>query len=351
MAKAVLSPTMEAPDRDSQTPSFADISELHLLISEMDDELSAYRWREAIWISIIVHVVGFLLWIFAPRYLPRTAVLLPATMPTKENPIFLTDRRTPPAPRPQRSDIISDQNRIAQSHKPLLSRDQIRRLMNVQPPGTPARTTAPPAPPQQAAQQPQQPAQQASSEQAGAQQQQQQPTQTAHLDTPPVPKGPSPFKTAAPGAAIHQALEDVAGSHGANRYAFGGDFGVDRHQPNSDVRGDVEILSDTMGVDFGPYLQRVLWEIKTHWYQLVPESALPPMMKKGQLGIQFAILKDGKVAGMQQVFSSNDIALDRAAWGGIVNSSPFQPLPSAFKGNYLELRIRFLYNPDKNELQ
>ena len=57
-----------------------------------------------------------------------------------------------------------------------------------------------------------------------------------------------------------RAAHTKRGSHGANRYAFGGDFGVDRHQPNSDVRGDVEILSDTMGVDFGPYLQRVLWE-------------------------------------------------------------------------------------------
>ena len=36
--------------------------------------------------------------------------------------------------------------------------------------------------------------------------------------------------------------------------------------------------------------------------------------------------------------------LDRAAWGGITNSNPLDPLPLDFKGEYLELGITFLYN-------
>jgi outer membrane biosynthesis protein TonB len=49
--------------------------------------------------------------------------------------------------------------------------------------------------------------------------------------------------------------------------------------------------------------------------------------------------------------SSGDVSLDRAAWGGITNSNPFPPLPAEFRGQYLALRFRFYYNPDRNELR
>jgi TonB family protein len=112
--------------------------------------------------------------------------------------------------------------------------------------------------------------------------------------------------------------------------------------------GALDILSDIQGADFGPYLQRILQDVKTNWYLLIPESA---SMKKGKLAIEFAIAKDGKIVGMKLVASSGDVALDRPAWTSIVNSSPFPFLPSEFHGQYLALRFRFYYNPDKNDLQ
>ena len=30
--------------------------------------------------------------------------------------------------------------------------------------------------------------------------------------------------------------------------------------------GPLEVLTDTMGVDFGPYLQRVLHDVRMNWY-------------------------------------------------------------------------------------
>ena len=92
-----------------------------------------------------------------------------------------------------------------------------------------------------------------------------------------------------------------------------------------------EILSDTMGVDFGPYLQRVLHDVRQNWYNAIPESA---QLKHGNLIIEFAITKDGKVAGMNLVPPSGDSPLDRAAWAGIVGSDPFPPLPSEFGGQF-----------------
>ena len=74
-------------------------------------------------------------------------------------------------------------------------------------------------------------------------------------------------------------------------------------------------------------------------------------MKKGKVGIEFAILKDGRVAGMKYVFMSGDVALDRAAYGGITASDPFPPLPKEFAGQYLALRFGFYYNPAPGEMQ
>jgi TonB family protein len=112
----------------------------------------------------------------------------------------------------------------------------------------------------------------------------------------------------------------------------------------------IEVLTDTMGVDFVPYLQRVLHDVKMNWYNLIPESAKAPKMKKGKLTIEFAILKDGTVAGMKMVATSGDMGLDRGAWGGITASNPFPPLPSEFGGQYIALRLTFNYNPDKANL-
>jgi len=95
----------------------------------------------------------------------------------------------------------------------------------------------------------------------------------------------------------------------------------------------------------------VLQSVRVNWYNLIPEVARPPIMKKGKVSIEFVILKDGKVAGMRVVGPSGDVALDRAAWGGITGSNPFSPLPSEFHGPYLALRFHFLYNPDKADLE
>lgn len=113
-------------------------------------------------------------------------------------------------------------------------------------------------------------------------------------------------------------------------------------------RGTADILSDTQGVDFGPYLKGLLKNVRKNWYHLIPQS---PATKKGKLAIEFAITKDGKLADMRLVASSGDEVLDRAAWGSITASNPFKPLPEKFTGPYLALRVRFYYNPDKSEMQ
>ena len=105
-----------------------------------------------------------------------------------------------------------------------------------------------------------------------------------------------------------------------------------------------QILSDTQGVDFGPYIRRILSDIKRNWIPLIPEEARPPLNKQGETLIRFTINSDGTIAHMALDGSSQDTAIDRACWGGITGVGQFPPLPSNFKGPNLELRIDFFTN-------
>ena len=110
-----------------------------------------------------------------------------------------------------------------------------------------------------------------------------------------------------------------------------------------------QILSDTQGVDFNPYIQRLLATLKRNWYAVMPESAL--MGDKGVVYTTFQINPDGSVAPPDPLLerTSGKDALDNAAMSAIHASNPFEPLPSQFHGPYLRLRIVFLYNipPDQ----
>jgi hypothetical protein len=119
-----------------------------------------------------------------------------------------------------------------------------------------------------------------------------------------------------------------------------------------DLSSKLDVVSDTQGVDFGPYLSRVLDIVRGNWYILIPEKARAPEMKRGILAISFIIMPDGKVQAIELATrsGSGDVSLDRAARGAITASNPFPPLPSEFHGPYLGLRFWFYYNPQKTDL-
>ena len=106
----------------------------------------------------------------------------------------------------------------------------------------------------------------------------------------------------------------------------------------------VQILTDTQGVNFNEYLARLLATVKRNWYAIIPESAR--LGDKGMVVIQFKIMKDGDVPlpDPSLTRTSGKEPLDHAAMSSIRASSPFEPLPSAFTGPFIELRFIFLYN-------
>jgi TonB family protein len=152
--------------------------------------------------------------------------------------------------------------------------------------------------------------------------------------TSPAPESKAQPPAGSAGSVIQQAAQAAA----ARREPAMQAAAVDRQS------GAVDILSDTQGVDFGPYSKNVVQSVRENWYHLIPESA---ERKKGKLVIEFAITKHGQINNMSLVASSGDVALDRPAWGSITASNPFPALPEEFTGPYIKLRFRFFYNPDK----
>jgi TonB family protein len=162
----------------------------------------------------------------------------------------------------------------------------------------------------------------------------------AQTTAPPTEQKPAP-----PAASTDKKQEAPADTSKGNA-----DYGLGLGTKPTEAMGPIEVLTDTMGVDFKPYLQKVLHDVRVNWYNLIPGSAKFPMMKKGKVTIEFAILKNGTIAGMRLVSTSGDVALDRGAWDGITSSNPFPPLPTEFGGKFIGLRFAFYYNPDKADL-
>jgi TonB family protein len=317
---------------------------LHLLDAEIsEDVLSSYRRREAAWISLVTHGIIIALLLLLPKWTRSGPVILP--LETKNTTILPLPDDLQKVTKPVKTEKLSDKDRTAQSNKPAVDQDFLRKLLAARRPGPPKAVQPPPAP-QQAMQQPPTPTQGAAAPAAG----QPQPPQNAQLQTPqPSTPKKSPFTIASPGATMNQAVQSVASSHGAGA-EYSGDYGSVVH-PRTDHRGAMEIMSDTLGVDFGPYMKRLHFTVQNHWDPLIPIAALPPVMKKGVVVIEFSITKDGRVDGMKLISSSGDISLDRAAWGAITDAIPLPNLPAQFAGQYLTLRAHFYYNPDKADMQ
>jgi len=345
---------------------YRELHDVPALLIQMQDDLSRSRRREALWMSVVVHLFLVILVINAQRFerfLPRRPVLVVSPndwMRQRE----LTYLELPPDEQKlsQRPDTnkISDKDRMATSRSPQLDREEMKKILDSARPGVPGPGGAAvdqPLQPEQA------PAQAQAMTQAAPQQQEPQQQLTPQTSFPfpnqsqgargnTAPAAKPSFQT--PSLSAGSQIEQAARASIANRGGYGGDggdYGLGQGRPGTQAVGEVEALSDTMGVDFGPYLARVLHDVRQNWYILIPEVARAPLMKQGKVAIEFAILKDGKVAGMALTGSSGDVSLDRAAWGGITNSNPFPPLPAEFRGQYLALRFRFYYNPDRNELR
>jgi TonB family protein len=311
--------------------------ELFHVIDDLEGAKSRGRIREFIWISIIFHMMVFWYLAYGPRYFQHVRVVNPSDI-LKQREKEITSVELSDALKKMKSKAI-EKNQI-ETKKPAIDQKTLEALRKAEPP-----RPQPPAP------QPEQPP----APQVAQQQPQPQPpppplqnNQLSDLEAPkpkPAPTVPN-FNTPSttPGDAIRQAARDAAKAPPT----FGGELGGGaKNGPGS--AGGAEILSDTMGVDFDPYLRRIVYDTERAWWPTIPEVAQPPLNKQGRVLIRFKIMKDGSVKEMKLEGPSGDVSLDRSAWAGILGASPFPQLPKEFKGPYLELRFYFLYNIKPND--
>ena len=354
---------------EKQTPSIPitsepidvpEIPEDWQLLLELDPEAIKWRRRTMYLLSLIFHGILVLILVFSPELLRRGRQImgLPVEVAPKRQysflllpPEVLRRLREPP---PENSPL-SDRNRRAQGRSPIINPNGLHmpyslgntKLPEIAGGGKPpaAAPTPPPAggnaaPASPPANQPSNQTPQEAKNDGGLRLEEVKPNTGggSGLNLPNL----------SPGQAIQQSLQSVAR---AGRYPGGGsgsgagygDGGANFQnlEPNFSTEGPI-ILSDTRGVDFGPYLSRIVYIVRRNWYSVIPESAR--LGEKGRVGIVFEILKDGSVPQLRLVASSGSDPLDRAALAGIRASIPFPPLPEEFTGNHLVLQFIFLYN-------
>jgi TonB family protein len=322
--------------------------DLHDLLTVIEDLEGSRSWaslREKFWIALIIHMVIFWFLFYGPRYIFNVRVVDPSTV-LKQREKDMTYLDLPQDAlkqlKPKQAPVISDKNRIAQSRKPTLDKKTLQQLEAM-------RRAGPPVPVPQPSPQPAQPSKAPPAPQVAQQQPQPQPpaqplpqNQQSQIEAPrPAPTAPN-FNTGH--STVGQDLQQLARDAARGGGQYGGDMGQNAPSQHPGNNGAVDVLSDTMGVDFGPYIQRVIFDTKRAWYPIIPEAAQPPILKQGRVGIRFKIYPDGTVKQMILELPSGDVSLDRAAWGGITGASPYPPLPKPFKGPFLELRFFFLYN-------
>jgi len=177
---------------------------------------------------------------------------------------------------------------------------------------------------------------------------------------PDAPNAPLKLPTQSPGRALEDSMRGAVGRGQTPPVAFGGAMprgggggmgGGGGGGGGGFLGGGVQMLTPDQGVDFSSYLNRVVDRVRREWYSVMPESAR--MGDRGRVVIDFKIMRDGSVPLPEPILraSSSKEPLDRAALSAIRGSSPFEQLPSAFSGPYIELRFIFFYNYRPEEIQ
>ncbi len=320
-----------------------DHHELVRLLDSLDDDRSRSRFRESIYISLLFYCVLAWFVLYGPRVLWHTPQVVPvATDDKKHEMTYLETPSNLSKLIPKDAKKISDKTAVAQTAHPTQQKLTPEELEAMRRAGHPSPAPAPSAKPLPPTPQPQQ------AQAAPAPQPKPLPqvAQTRPQPNPNIPDAPRPspslkpnFGSAqSPGDSIAEAARDAALARGTGQ---GGEEGAGATPRHIGTNTGAEILSDTLGVDFGPYIKRLLAMVRASWIPLIPEETRPPLSKEGSTLIRFTIQKDGTLSFMHLDASTHDEAIDRAAWGGIKGVGQYPPLPPDFKGQELDLRIQF----------
>ncbi|MGH9476044.1 MAG: TonB C-terminal domain-containing protein [Terriglobales bacterium] len=324
------------------------------LLLDLHYERQRAKRQRAVYLSIIVHLLLIILILLSPRiFRPVTIQLTPEE---QAQPPQLTYLELPPdlitKKKPKQPKALSDRDRHFEKQTPIISSLSVpvpRPALRPQPASPPPGPAAPaprPASPRVTAEAAPQPPKALSAGKPGGKPA----PETGSLELQNLPKpathpglkfdiGPADIMK----RAIQGAVQDGARGQQAAEIAplpprAAGGGGAAPGQAGAGV----QILSDTEGVDFSSYLQRVLEIVRRNWYAVMPETVY--LGTKGRVVIVFNINANGSVPGINPVSLSGTHSLDQAAEASIHASNPFPPLPPAFHGPFIKLQFSFYYN-------
>jgi outer membrane biosynthesis protein TonB len=319
-----------------RTSRYGDLDEHQLvhLLDSIEDERARSRFRESVYISLFFWIAVAWLVLYGPKYLwhaPKLVTPFEVLHQRELTQLNMPALHAPPsAPRPA----------------PKLDNHTLEHLRSMEPPPPRAATPRPespkvaPAPPAPSIANAMPPAPAPALPLPNA------PQPTPRTTPPVVAEAPTPQPSAKPNfntnSNAESSIDDAV--RNAARHPGGGGYGPRGNGASPLSIGGAEILSDTQGVNFQPYLRRILADIYRNWIPLIPEECRPPLSKNGETLVRFKILPDGRIGGMWLDGSTHDDAINRAAWGSITREGQFPPLPSQFHGPELELRIDYYVN-------
>ncbi len=320
---------------DLVDPDIFSTGQVQLIVPEQRDEKQKWQVTTRL-ISITFHTLLFIALIFQSR-------LFPPHEPTQAE-IELAQRQLTPLLPPWKLETLKPSGPPARP-APKVNVDP-RVLRKVAPPVIPTPVPEPERPVKELPSAPV-PKQTVPQTQADAPS----PKAPLKLETPdapiPHPNLVLPKETSA-GKSIQDSLRAAARPSGPQPIGGGGQLPGGGGQGGGGRRGTayggIEMLTDPQGVDFQSYLERVYYTVKRNWFAVMPGSV--ELGEKGIVFLTFRIYRDGSVPSDEPTIERNSgkEPLDRAAFSSVRASSPFEPLPPQFKGNYIELRYRYYYN-------
>jgi hypothetical protein len=110
----------------------------------------------------------------------------------------------------------------------------------------------------------------------------------------------------------------------------------------TDTYSDIQF--DSKGIDFGPWLRRFKAQVERNW--IVPDVA---MNYRGRTVIQFFVLKNGFIVGLNVVQPAGIPALTTSALSALKLSNPTAKLPEEYPDDRVFFTVTFHYNEyDRN---
>jgi hypothetical protein len=326
-----------------RTSRYGELDERQLihLLDSIEDERARGRFRESIYISLFIWIAIAWLVLYGPRYLwhaPKLVTPFEVLKQRELTQLNMPSLHAPPPSAPRPAPKVDNRMlehlrsmeppppRTAHAEAPKIAQPVAPTITNNAPP-VPAPTLPLPSTPQP----------------------------TPRTAPPVVAEAPTPQPNTKPNFNTNNSAEGSIQEtiRNASRHPSGGSYGAKSGNGESPLNfGGVEVLSDRQGVDFNPYIRRILADIYRNWLPLIPEECKPPLSKDGEVLIRFSILPDGRIGvpggrpgeGMWLDGSTHDDAINRSAWGSITSEGQFPALPSQFHGPNLELRIHYYVN-------